>query len=341
MPLTKVQSAMIGSIDATSLTGVVPAANGGTGGTGGVVDMKNRIINGAFNVWQRGTSFTSVSSGQYTADRWQISYRTAGVTVAQQNNTTYYACRLTNTDGSVQSFDFEQRIEDVTQFNNASFTMSFNAKASTASTVTAQVYVNYGSGGSSQDTVYVGNVSVTTTRTGFTIALPFPNMASKTIGANNYVRVLLSPSSLAASGWVEYDSVQIEAGTVATNFDFRSYGTELALCQRYFIQTEQYGQSTGGAPTMTSYIGFNTTAFNWFWHSVSFPTTMRTSATVTTSDFNGNTGKISIWTSTGGATSFNITPYTLYATRDGFSYSDYNNSKYGIGIGGYIASAEL
>jgi hypothetical protein len=28
--------------------------------------------------------------------------------------------------------------------------------------------------------------------------------------------------------------VQLEAGTVATSFDWRSYGTELALCQRYY-----------------------------------------------------------------------------------------------------------
>jgi len=151
--------------------------------------LTNRISNGAFNVWQRGTSFTSVASGQYTADRWQISYRPAGVTVARQDNTTYYAARLTNTDGSPQSFDFEQRIEDVTQFNNSNYVMSFNAKSSASVTVTAQIYVNYGSGGSSQDTCNVVNVSVTTTRTGFSVSLPFPNMSGKTIGANNYVQL--------------------------------------------------------------------------------------------------------------------------------------------------------
>jgi hypothetical protein len=231
------------------------AASGSPGTTTG---FKNRIINGAFNVWQRGTSFTSVTSGQYTADRWQVSYRTAGVTVAQQNNTTYYAARLTNTDGSAQTFDFEQRIENTAQFSNSTYTLSFNAKASVASTVTVQVYANYGSGGSSQDTVFVGNVSVTTTRTGFTIALPFADMSSKTIGANSYVRVLLSPSALAASAWVEYDSVQVEAGATATNFDVRFIGTELQLCQRYYQLAGSFIGAGGSSDQTNVVVSFGT-----------------------------------------------------------------------------------
>jgi len=36
--------------------------------------------------------------------------------------------------------------------------------------------------------------------------------------------------------------LQVEVGTTATNFDFRSYGTELALCQRYYALV---GSATG------------------------------------------------------------------------------------------------
>lgn len=207
------------------------------------VGFKNRIINGDFRIWQRGTSFTSVASGQYTADRWQLSYRTAGVTIAQQNNTTYYAARLTNTDASVQSFDFEQRIEDVTQFNNAVFMLSFYAKSSTNVTCNMNCYVNYGSGGSAQDTAnYTSAFSVTTTRTKFTIPITFPNMAAKTIGSSNYVRLLFTPVNLPASAWVEFDSIQLEPGSTATPFEFRPQGLELKMCMRYYERMEAQTQ---------------------------------------------------------------------------------------------------
>jgi len=218
----------------------------GTVSPGNPMGFKNRIINGDFRIWQRGTSFTSVSSGQYTADRWQLSYRTAGVTIAQVNNTTYYAARLTNTDGSVQSFDFEQRIEDTSQFSNTTYTLSFYAKASTAVTLGVNIYANYGTGGSSQDTVYSNNVSLTTSRAKYTITLPFPDMSAKTIAAvgtgGSYVRTLFSITSLPASAWYEIDSVQIEPGSVATSFDYRPHATELQLCQRYYERLEAQSQ---------------------------------------------------------------------------------------------------
>ena len=223
------------------------------------VGLKNKIMNGDFRIWQRGTSFTSVASGQYTADRWQVSYRTAGVTVALQNNQYYQAARLTNTDASVQSFDFEQRIEDTSQFHNTTYTLSFYAKASTAVTLGVNIYANYGTGGSSQDTVYSNNVSLTTSRTKFTIALPFPDMSAKTIAAigsgGSYVRTLFSIASLPASAWYEIDSVQVEPGSVATNFDYRPYPTELAMCQRYYeksynIATTPGTATFGGAQTV-------------------------------------------------------------------------------------------
>ena len=161
--------------------------------------------------------------------------------------------------------------------------------------------------------------------------------SNNNVGATGQVQVI---GTLNAT-W-QITGVQLEVGTQATTFTTAggSYGAELVLCQRYFQRTQYYATS-GGYPTFTSYIGLSIGANNWFWHSVYFPVTMRTDATITTSDFNGNIGKISIWTSSGGATASNINPYTLTSSRDAFSYSEYDNAKFGIGINGYIASAEL
>ena len=66
--------------------------------------------------------------------------------------------------------------------------------------------------------------------------------------------------------------VQLEVGTTATNFDTRSYGTELALCQRYYYQINAIAQY---APFGSGYSG-TTTSFSAF---IPFPVTMRTRPT--------------------------------------------------------------
>ena len=67
--------------------------------------------------------------------------------------------------------------------------------------------------------------------------------------------------------------VQLELGTVATDFEYRSYGEELALCQRYYSQSATLSGLTGAFV----FTGFNTTEA---WGGNHFPVTMRTTPTV-------------------------------------------------------------
>lgn len=93
--------------------------------------------------------------------------------------------------------------------------------------------------------------------------------------------------------------VQLEKGSTATSFDYRPYGTELQLCQRYFRKT---GGATNQEPTLYTW-GSSTQVIGQSWI---YPVPMRTSATVTTS------GTLQV----GGATTITITAgsdsYTLY-----------------------------
>lgn len=112
---------------------------------------RNAIINGAFNVWQRNTSFTSVADGAYTADRWQYGKSGAMVHDISRSNdvpTVAQAGRLFNysalvdcqtIDSSIGSTDiciFEQKIEGHNWLPLAqkTITLSFWVKATKTGT---------------------------------------------------------------------------------------------------------------------------------------------------------------------------------------------------------------
>jgi hypothetical protein len=86
--------------------------------------------------------------------------------------------------------------------------------------------------------------------------------------ANQYYNATgaVSVVGTASATW-QVTGVQLEVGSTATSFDYRPYGTELALCQRYYIN----------APTGTMVAnGLNDFA------AAQFPNTMRTAPTITT-----------------------------------------------------------
>jgi hypothetical protein len=66
-------------------------------------------------------------------------------------------------------------------------------------------------------------------------------------------------SATGATNWISTNSatfyitgVQLEKGSVATSFDYRPYGTELALCQRYFEKTYEIGTAPATTSTTTT-----------------------------------------------------------------------------------------
>jgi hypothetical protein len=105
--------------------------------------------------------------------------------------------------------------------------------------------------------------------------------------AGNYYGVTSAVSVLATNGATFYiTGVQLEAGSTASPFEYRSYGTELVLCQRYAASTfpigTAWGQNRGasGCVIVTSPgagVGFGVqVAFR-------FPVTMRATPTTITS----------------------------------------------------------
>lgn len=246
---------------------------------------KNKIINGDFSVWQRGTSFSN-PGGVYTADRWDLSYDGSGTTrtVSRQAFTpgaapvsgyeAPYFYRYSRSGGTNGTVDYllRQRVEDVRTLAGQTATVSFWAKADANRSMGLDFFQIFGTGGSSSVYVGVGTYNLTTSWQRFTTTVNIPSISGKTI--NNADSSLLLSYYVVSSNatWtIDIWGVQLEAGSVATPFTLAGGGSqqaELALCQRYYYRSQpgtSYGAHAMG-------FAFNTTNAVF---QFNFPVSMR------------------------------------------------------------------
>jgi hypothetical protein len=207
---------------------------------------KNKIINGDFGIWQRGTSFSSPSDDTYSsADRWKVSRDGSPTfTVSQQAATPaaitgydpqYYLRYNVTSLGGATSFGARQRIEDVRTLAGQAVTVSFWVKSDATRAITFYWQQNFGSGGSTTVTssaISIGNATTSWTRLTSTFTLD--SISGKTIGAGSYLAaiILLPGATQTTDIW----GVQLEAGSTATAFQTAT-GTiqgELLACMRYY-----------------------------------------------------------------------------------------------------------
>jgi hypothetical protein len=216
---------------------------------------KNKVINGDFSIWQRGTSFTADG---YTADRWYMSEGGSTCTVSRQgftvgqtdvpNNPTYFL--RYNVSSYVGEFNILHRIEDVSTFSGQTATLSFYMKASTSVTLNPLMVQNFGSGGSSAVNTTLDNINVTTSWQRFSITISVPSISGKTVGTSSYLQIMPIRKTSSFTGDIDIAQVQFEIGSSATTFVPAGGGSqqaELALCQRYFIRFNESVGFIGGA----------------------------------------------------------------------------------------------
>jgi hypothetical protein len=225
---------------------------------------KNKIINGDFRVWQRGTSFSGLGDGAYFADRFAIAWSAGGAsnTASQQTFTPgtapvsgyegQYFARVAATSGGASTvLGISQKVEDVRTLAGQAFTFSFWAKADSARTITSYMIQNFGSGGSASVT-NTTTYALTTSWARYTYTATMPSVSGKTIGAGSYFYIDFELAAGQATGSPTLDTWgwQLEAGSVATAFQTAT-GTlqgELAACQRYY-QTLDEGSMCGRVET--------------------------------------------------------------------------------------------
>lgn len=265
--------------DSTASTGLVWA-------TPSAGYSNNGVLNSAFQVWQRGTSFTASSATTgYTADRW-LGYRSvAGGTISRQatGDTTnlpniQYCARIARDSGntSTATINFYNTFESINSipFAGQTVTLSFYArKGANYSSTTTNVLLTTGtgtdqnilSGFTGQSNVISSTVTPTTTWARYTY--------TATLGATTTqvsIGIIQNPLGTAgAADYLEITGVMLETGSTASAFHTNqpTYATELAACQRY------YWRATGA--TVGWLIGTSSTAFEG---SFQMPVTFRSSA---------------------------------------------------------------
>jgi hypothetical protein len=215
-----------------------------------LVAGKNKIINGDFNIWQRGTSITGNGAATYTADRWAVGNAN---TIARSTDipTGFVYSANWTTSGSYPTFT--QSIELPATATKGQFvgnwTLSFWAKASTALNLVSGLGWTDDSPRNNQVGIAEIGSSVTTSWAKYTITynLSSTNPVSTNKALSLYFYVVSGGANVYITG------VQFEQGPVSTPFTTAS-GTlqgELALCQRYYYRV-------GGSNTNETFgVGLN------------------------------------------------------------------------------------
>ena len=247
---------------------------------------KNTVINGAMEVWQRGTAATAVGSGTFLADRWQAVRAgfAAGATQSRQatGDTTnlpdiQYCARVQRDSGNTSTAEIYigQNYETVNSIPLAGETMVFSfyaRKGANYSAASNALGLRVATGtGTDQNFItgsYTGSTNIynataatlTTTWTRFSVSFTVGTTATQLGFYFNYLPV----GTAGANDYFEITGVQLELGSTATTFS-RTGGTiqgELAACQRYYyrsIPTNGYSPFCyANAKSSTEAIGYLT-----------------------------------------------------------------------------------
>ena len=274
----------------------------------GLYGFKNRIINGAMVIDQRnaGASVSISGSAKFSCDRFETRAVGGGVVSAQRSTTApagfinSVLITVTTADSSVASTDDYKTGQIIEGFNISDFgwgtanaaaiTVSFWVRSSITGTYVVALQND------AENRSYPATYTINTANTFEykTVTIAGDTTGTWLTDSGKGVRVnwnLGSGSSYngtanawnasdartvsGATNWIATNGatfyitgVQLEKGSTATSFDYRPYGTELALCQRYYVKG-----MTGGATMGTLYAA--TAAALYF----KLPVTMRAAPT--------------------------------------------------------------
>ena len=312
----------------------------GSAASWGTVDVRespNLIINGYFDVWQRGTSFSisGAGPGEYNVDRWKFAGNNFTGSLNRTAFTTnqtdvpdcpaYYARWInTTTMPAAQKNQFLTPIEATGGFKLANQEVTFSCWLRSVSGTIPDGNVTL----IQESAVYPSVGAITTTWTKFTHTWTIWNST----GPHMWIGFEV-PATYSLTNGLDIAHCQLEFGSVATSFKSMTFAQELQACKRYFqIPYNWWAHSDGSTATAWKFV-----------HD--FPVEMRAAPTLAASgsmvsnQMNNNVGGPTLVTVPGTAnkTGFQLS-YTTVATGTGTAAGA--NYPY-QGYGGWSADAEL
>jgi len=197
---------------------------------------KNMVINGAMNVSQRGdfTTASSASTQVYYLDRFKTGLSVVTANKQHKLNQSVdgtlkntLACTVTGA-GTGFVYQYQQfEIEDMKKHHGKTLTASCWIKSNN----NAFGIILY------DNNSWIKGVTNTSSgswqKITYTFTCNSSSSSSFTLGVSNFGNGAAG-SALAVNDYFEFTDLQLEVGSVATDFEHRSYGEELALCQRYY-----------------------------------------------------------------------------------------------------------
>ena len=303
-----------------------PTINGTGEHVTSVTGFKNRIINGGMVIDQRNAGASVTPNNTYTLDRWAAYQSVASKYSLQQNagavtppvGFSNYLGITSLSAYSILTSDYYMLRQQIEGLNIAD--LAWGTASAVAVTLSFKVYSSLTGtfGGSlannAQNRNYPFTYSIPVANTWTTISVTIAGDTTGTwlttngcglqlnfglgVGATysgtagswntgNYFSATGATSVVGTSGATFYiTGVQLEKGSVATSFDYRPYGTELSLCQRYFNMTFSQGtapaSNTGQSGALLTVNGSGTGNSTGLIVTYQFPVEMRAGPSVVT-----------------------------------------------------------
>lgn len=266
-------------------------ANAGPGNT--QFSHRNKIINAMMSIDQRNAgAVQTIPAGAalaYTVDRWWAACTGANITSQQVAGSAGWGknqLKFTGLAGNT-GFQFGQRIEAANCFDLAgqTATLALDLVSTSLTTLTWTAYYantadTFGTLASPTKTqIATGTFGISSSLVRYNAQISIPSAAVTGI------EIVFSTGALLASQTLTIGRVQLEAGAVATPFENRPYGYELALCQRYALAViGSFSGFTNGTSSVDA--------------SMTFPVVMRASPTA-----GASLASVAACVTAGGATS--------------------------------------